>query len=50
MSTRISVTASDGHQLDAWRSDPDGSPKGGIVILHAIYGLNFLRMADQVWQ
>jgi len=39
MSTRISVTAGDGHVLDAWRSDPDGQSKGGIVILHAIYGL-----------
>lgn len=39
MSTRISVTASDGHTLDAWRSDPSGTATGGIVILHAIYGL-----------
>ena len=39
MSKRISVTASDGHELDAWRSNPDGVAKGGIVVLHAIYGL-----------
>ena len=39
MSNRVSITATDGHVLDAWRADPDGTAKGGIVILHAIYGL-----------
>lgn len=39
MRTKISVTASDGHELDAWRSDPSGKSKGGIIVLHAIYGL-----------
>ena len=39
MVERISVTASDGHVMDAWRADPTGTPKGGIVFLQAIYGL-----------
>src|SRR5690606_8512799 len=26
-------------RLDAWRSDPPGPAKGGIVLLHAIFGL-----------
>lgn len=39
MSKRITVTAADGHELDAWRADPAGTAKGGIVVLHAIYGL-----------
>ena len=39
MSTRITLTAADGHKLEAWRSDPAGKPKGGVVVLHAIYGL-----------
>ena len=45
MSKRISVTATDSHELDAWRSDPTGTSKGGIVILHAIYGLTNLSWA-----
>lgn len=44
MSERITLTAADGHILDASRADPaqdtaDETAKGGIVVLHAIYGL-----------
>lgn len=39
MAERVTVTASDGHSLDAWRSDPAGEVKGGIIFLQAIYGL-----------
>lgn len=39
MSQQITLTAGDGHRLAAWRSDPDGAPRGGIVVLHAVYGL-----------
>lgn len=39
MADRVTVTASDGHNLEAWRSDPAGTPKGGIVFLQAIYGM-----------
>lgn len=39
MADRISVTASDGHSFAAWRADPAGETKGGIVFLQAIYGL-----------
>lgn len=39
MAKRVAVTASDGHTLDAWRSDPAGMPKGSIIFLQAIYGL-----------
>ncbi len=39
MAERTSVTAKDGHRLDAWRSLPRDDARGGIVILHAIYGL-----------
>ena len=39
MVERVSVTASDGHTFDAWRSDPVGDVKGGIIFLQAIYGL-----------
>ena len=38
MSEEIKITAADGHIFDAWRSDPDGNVRGGVVILHAITG------------
>ena len=45
MSQSVKVTASDGHHFDAWRSDPEGQVKGGIVFLQAIYGLT-THLAD----
>lgn len=39
MAKRISVTAADGHTFEAWRADPAGETRGGIVLLQAIYGL-----------
>jgi carboxymethylenebutenolidase len=39
MSRKITLDAADGHRLTAWRSDPAGSAKGGVVVLHAVYGL-----------
>lgn len=34
----IELTAGDGHRLTAWSAHPAGEPKGGIVVLHAVYG------------
>ena len=39
MANSVSVTAADGHSFEAWRADPAGSPKGGVIFLQAIYGL-----------
>ena len=39
MSRKIALDAADGHRFAAWRSDPDGPAKGGVVVLHAVYGL-----------
>lgn len=36
----ISLTASDGHTLGAYRADPDGAPRGGIVVIQEIFGVN----------
>ena len=36
---RIELVAADGHKFNALRADPNGPAKGGIVILHAVYGL-----------
>ena len=43
MARRIALEASDGHTLEAWHADAGevggGEARGGIVVLHAIYGL-----------
>ena len=44
MAESITLTARDGHALDAWHAAPD-RPAGGIVVLHAIYGRT-RHMAD----
>jgi carboxymethylenebutenolidase len=36
----LKLEASDGHELSAYRSDPQRSPKGGIVVLQEIFGVN----------
>ncbi|NVB39444.1 dienelactone hydrolase family protein [Pseudenhygromyxa sp. WMMC2535] len=36
----IKLTASDGHQLDGFRLDPKASPRGGLVVLQEIFGVN----------
>jgi carboxymethylenebutenolidase len=36
----IKLTASDKFQLGAYRADPAGSPKGAIVVIQEIFGVN----------
>lgn len=36
----IDLTAADGHTFAAYRADPDGPPKGGIVVIQEIFGVN----------
>ena len=40
MGTQISLTASDGFTLGGYRADPPGSPKGGLVVIQEIFGVN----------
>ena len=40
MGTQISLTASDGFKLGGYRSDPTGKPKGAIVVIQEIFGVN----------
>jgi len=35
---KIELTAADGHRMAAWSAQPVGRRKGGIVVLHAVYG------------
>jgi carboxymethylenebutenolidase len=40
MGDRIKLTTSDGFALNAYRAEPSGRPKGGIVLLQEVWGLN----------
>ena len=40
MGKMIDLTASDGHKLSAYRADPSGKPRGGIVVIQEIFGVN----------
>ncbi len=40
MGTHISLTTSDHHELAAYRAEPQGKPKGGIVVAQEIFGVN----------
>ena len=51
--TNIDLTASDGHRLGGWLATPQGTPRGGIVVVQEIFGVNSHiraicdRLADQ---
>ena len=40
MGQHITLTASDGHKPGAYRADPSGTPKGGMVVVQEIFGVN----------
>ncbi len=40
MGTALTLTASDGHKLGAYRADPAGKPRGGVVVIQEIFGVN----------
>jgi len=45
----ITLKAKDGHELDAYLAEPKGKPRGGIVVVQEIFGVNdhIKRVADQ---
>ncbi len=40
MGTTTALTAEDGHRLAAYRAAPTGAPRGGLVIIQEIFGVN----------
>src|SRR5919206_660628 len=40
MGKMIELTAADEHQLSAYRADPAGKPRGAIVVIQEIFGVN----------
>ena len=40
MGKMIELTASDGHKLAAYRADPSAKPRGAVVVIQEIFGVN----------
>lgn len=40
MGRTIEIKARDGHSLSAYQANPNGSPKGGLVVIQEIFGVN----------
>ena len=40
MGTTINLTTSDGHTLSAYRADPASKPRGGVLVIQEIFGVN----------
>jgi carboxymethylenebutenolidase len=40
MGHAITLTASDGKSISAWRADPSGQPRGGLIVCQEIFGVN----------
>jgi carboxymethylenebutenolidase len=40
MGTTLELTAAGGHRFAAYRADPPGKPRGGIVVVQEIFGVN----------
>ncbi len=38
--TGVTLSASDGHKLGAYRADPEADPRGGVVVVQEIFGVN----------
>jgi carboxymethylenebutenolidase len=40
MGTQIELKTGDGHTLGAYKAEPSGSPKGAVVVIQEIFGVN----------
>jgi carboxymethylenebutenolidase len=40
MGEMLTLTAEDGHRLSAYRATPAGTPRGGLVVIQEIFGVN----------
>jgi carboxymethylenebutenolidase len=40
MGETIKVKAADGHEFDAYRTNPSGKPRGALVVIQEIFGVN----------
>jgi carboxymethylenebutenolidase len=50
MGERFKLTASDGFELTAYRARPDGAPRGGVVVIQEVWGVNsWVRSVVDRW-
>ena len=40
MGTQLELTAEDGHRFAAYRAEPTGTPRGALVVVQEIFGVN----------
>jgi hypothetical protein len=40
MADTLKLTAEDGHEFAAYLAQPEGRPKGGVVVIQEIFGVN----------
>ena len=40
MGENLTLTAEDGHKFAAYRANPSGAPRGGLVVVQEIFGVN----------
>jgi carboxymethylenebutenolidase len=40
MGKTLKLTAADKHEFSAYRADPNGKPKGGLLVIQEIFGVN----------
>ena len=40
MGSRIELTSADGHNFAAYKATPSGTPRGGIVVIQEVFGVN----------
>src|ERR1700733_12734353 len=40
MGKTLKLTAADKHEFSAYRADPSGKPKGGLIVIQEIFGVN----------
>ena len=50
MGETFTVTAPDGHKLSAYVAEPDGAPRGAVVVAMEMYGVNdYIRAVCDSW-
>src|SRR5690348_7092632 len=37
---KLTLTSADGFEFNAYRADPEGKPRGGVVVIHEVWGIN----------
>lgn len=50
MSQTVQLTAADGHTFDAYRVDPKGPPRGAVIVIQEVFGVNaHIRDVTERW-